>query len=229
MSIGFVFYHGFGADASYWNNLAPILTENFPCVFYDAGYYKNPQNPENILTEHHNTSWIGVGHSMGFMKLLEKHRLGEIKLSGIVGLQSFENFLGNKFLLRSVRMNVLHVMINSFKSNPVETLKGFIATCDPNASSMRNICDASEIDANLLLHDLNLLKNKVSIPDDMPHLIVVSDKDPIVDKVLIKDNFSDAKYNVKFWECSGHTLGYNSAEDVRKILMDFVNSSGSFK
>ena len=232
LNVGFVFYHGFGFDISYWNNLAPML-KDFPCAFYDAGYYKNPQNPENYLKKHAEVSWVGVGHSIGFMKLLEKHKLEQIKLSGIIGLQSFENFLGHSPTLRKIRTANLDAILEGFKNNPEDSLRDFIVTCNPTSNpytkNSKKIHDISELDTHLLTRDLNLLKNKIVIPNDLPHLIIASHEDPVVDKLLVKDNFlnskySDIQYNVRFVKCHRHSLGYDNTKDIISYFMKFVEN-----
>lgn len=222
MNIGFIFYHGLGYNKSYWDRLSPLL-KDFSCLFYDAGYYREPQNPEGLISEYPETLWIGVGHSIGFVKLLEKHRTNKINLYGIVALQSFENFLGNDDRLHRIRDSELDNMINAFKKDPLGLLREFIASCNPEIKIAENVENIDELDIDLFLHDFYLLRNKFTIPDNLKHLIIASHGDRVVDSTLIKDNFSSPKYNVVFVDCNRHSLGYDNPESVYKYLMNFIN------
>jgi pimeloyl-[acyl-carrier protein] methyl ester esterase len=216
--VGFIFYHGWGFDRHYWDNLASLLKE-FQCVFYDAGYYKNPSRILNNLDA--STTWIGVGHSIGFAKLLENH--GELNLSGIVALQSFRYFLGYNKTLNKVRSAALDEMIAEFAKDPLNVIKKFVDTAGAKVEALEKTGTDNDIDFDALQCDLKALKTEYCIPDGIMHLILASENDPIVTLPLIKDNFSNTQYDVKFLECDGHSLGYNSAIEVKKHIIDFVN------
>lgn len=215
--IGFIFYHGWGYNGSYWKNIAPLFRD-FSCIFCDAGYFG-----DSIVEPHEHTediSWIGVGHSIGFVKLLKKNNEHMIKLSAIVGIQSFLNFLGNDIRLNKNRFRILERMISAFEKVPIRVLEEF----KNNSKSFQ--LDTDKINSELLLQDLELLKLNFSIPYDLPSLIIASENDPIVDNALIKDNFfsdeNKTHCDVEFINCNGHTLGYDNPKAVYDCIMNFV-------
>ncbi len=216
---GFIFHHGWGYDNSYWENIVQLFVD-YRCVFYDVGYFEN-----NLFEPHEgmsDISWIGIGHSIGFIKLLEKNRTGKIKLSAVVGIQSFVNFLGNNTKLNKNRSMILEKMISAFKESPIEVLQEFRKNC-----AFPNI-NFNQINVDLLLQDLEMLKLNFLIPNDLNTLIIAGENDPIVDNLLIKDNFlDDNKINncsVKFINCNGHTLGYDNPKAVYKCIMNFIEN-----
>ena len=215
--IGFVFHHGWGHDCSYWKNIAPLFN-NFRCVFYDAGYFENKLHETSGYTT--DILWVGIGHSIGFAKLLEKHHKHKIKLSALVGIQSFVNFLGNDRRLNKNRSMILNGMISAFKESPIQVLKEF------RKNSGFPDVDFGQINFDLLLQDLEHLKTSFAISDDLNTLIIASKDDPIVDNTLINDNFSNneqAKNHIlKFINCNTHTLGYDNPKIVYDCIMNFV-------
>lgn len=217
--VGFIFHHGWGYDNSYWENIVPLFVD-YHCILCDAGYFKNNlSEPHEDMSD---ISWIAIGHSIGFIKLLEKTRTGKIKLSAIVGIQSFVNFLGNNPRLNKNRSMILEKMISAFKKSPIQVLQEFRKNCAfPNIKF-------KQINFDLLLQDLEMLKLNFSIPNDLNTLIIAGENDPIVDNSLINDNFlGDNGINncrVKFINCNEHTLGYDNPKTVYECIMNFIEN-----
>src|SRR5688572_30283333 len=121
--IGFIFCHGWGFSPDFWDNIQ-IHFKGFPCLFWDLGYFGKVSRPlPTAITSHH--QWIGVGHSLGFLKLLESAEL----FTAMIGLQGFTTFLGLSPVLNKERKRYLKKMITQFEKNPIKTLLDFRQTC----------------------------------------------------------------------------------------------------
>ncbi|GHT92742.1 hypothetical protein FACS1894122_06970 [Alphaproteobacteria bacterium] len=228
MSLGFVFHHGWGYDSSYWDNLAPLF-KDFPCRFLDqrdvgsvyfpgsrfnaaelpaypaAGSEAENAHSATIVT----LEWIGIGHSIGFVKLLEKEK----NLRAIVGLQSFVNFLSDDPQLHRKRSMILEKTIAAFEKYPVEVWREFRQD-SPEIS-------LEQLNYDLLLEDLKKLRLKYFVPAGLEHMILATRDDPVLDAAVVEGDFPD---KVKFLECPGHCLGYKNAKAVYDEIMKFVDA-----
>ncbi len=198
----YIFCHGWGFDASFWNNLKPFFPDQ-NCFFLDQGYFSTPYLDLPDFKDH---PIIGVGHSLGLAKLLEL----PIKFTALVGIQSFINFIGYSEKLAHRRSLELQAMIQFFKKNPEKTLLSFYekcgASCDLEKFKMSNF--------ERLLNDLESLKLDYSLPT-CPILILGAKNDVIVSPELLLDNF-EGKKNVTliFHEQGFHNLGNLEPEFV---------------
>ncbi|GHU17240.1 hypothetical protein FACS189472_03840 [Alphaproteobacteria bacterium] len=225
LGLGFVFHHGWGYDNSYWDNLAPLFSD-FPCRFLnqrDVGSVYSCEESASTLqadqaylaadgeakNAHGATMWIGIGHSIGFVKLLEKEK----NLRAIVGLQSFVNFLSDDPQLHRKRSMVLEKTIAAFEKYPVEVLKEFRQD-SPEIS-------LNQLNYDLLLEDLKSLRLKYSVPAGLEHMVLATRDDPVLDAAVVEGDFPD---KVKFLECPGHCLGYKNAKAVYEEIMKFADA-----
>ncbi|GHU13552.1 alpha/beta hydrolase [Alphaproteobacteria bacterium] len=210
MSLGFVFHHGWGYDNSYWDNLFPLFSD-FPCRFLCAEYYQRDVSvtlSENARVAD-TVTLVGIGHSIGFVKLLEKEK----NLRAIIGLQSFVNFLSDDPQLHKRRSMILEKMIAAFEKYPVEVLREFRQ--DSSEISV------GQLNYDLLLEDLKSLRLKYSVPAGLEHMVLATRDDPVLDASVVEGDFPD---KVKFLECPGHCLGYKNAKAVHEEIMKFVDA-----
>ena len=64
--ICFVFCHGFGFDATFWDPLRPYFAGT-NAIYLDLGYF---DKPFMTLYPDDSTDFIGIGHSLGLKKLM---------------------------------------------------------------------------------------------------------------------------------------------------------------
>lgn len=211
MKICFVFCHGFGFDKNFWNNLTALFKKDF-CVFLDLGYFEEKQDLPCLDC---NTILVGIGHSLGFTKLL---KLKE-KLDCLIGLNAFANFLGNNSNLYKKRYQELESMKNSFFKYPYLTLKRFYERCNVQYQSD----SLSKLKREVLEKDFDDLFKAFYLKQNIPVLILGSRDDPVVPIEVIEDNF--AFYNnvtVKLLDKGKHALGYLETKEVYERIKSFV-------
>lgn len=210
----FIFCHGFGYDSTFWDNLRPFFA-NDSCVFLDLGYFGNKCVELKIPPF---TQVVGVGHSLGFMKLLNL----DIKFDYIIGLNSFTNFLGNDLQLRHARTLELERLRENLLKSPISTLKRFYQRCGASIP----IKDLSDICLERLTDDLEFLKSESNFRKDSKLLVIGSEDDVIVPKELVWDNFKGLgrEVELKFFPNGSHALGLLNPKDVYEAIEGFVNA-----
>ncbi|MFH1066543.1 MAG: hypothetical protein V1746_01380 [bacterium] len=211
--IGFIFCHGWGLNANFWNHLKEHFAAH-PCLFWDLGYFNEPSRP--LPEKESQTEWFGVGHSLGLIQLLQS----DVPFKGLIGLQSFLNFLGNDSRLHQARARFLEKMIADFQKNPLASLKTFHAQCEIEFEIPKTM------NANLLQQDFQKLKTDFSnLTPKIPCLILGSSDDPIVPPRLLEDNFKHAPHIQIALHSSGlHGLGCKETGFVLQQIQNFVES-----
>lgn len=237
----FIFCHGFGFNKRYWEPLAKHFV-TCKTTYWDLGYFNNKdinlpeisnKANETDITKNLNLSFnnntknntnynniIIIGHSLGMIKLLQKIPSPK----AIIGLQSFVNFLGtnkqNK--LHKIRLQNLYGMIKAFENNPTDILTSFYNHCGIKNPNFINI---NNFNFDLLLNDLNMLKDSFELPRSQSTLIIGSKNDSIVPTEIINDNFLAHK-NVKIvlHNTNQHSLGHLEPKFVFENISNFVNS-----
>lgn len=211
-----VFFNGFGANCTFWDNLKTYFAD-YSYVLLSENYFKESKkiNEHELKVVFEGKEIIGIGHSLGYMKLcLLQEKYEFFKLKKIVSIEGFSNYLSNIPYVREAREFGINYMKNCYTVAPILTLISF-----------QTICGAiplfpKVIDEKLLQADLELLKNKV-IPPKIPHLVLSSIDDPIIPCWVIEDNFrSFAK--ILYTQFAGHILGMKSPEWVSKKISEFL-------
>ncbi len=206
MNYCFVFCHGWGFDYKFFQ---PLINEYFSQVPYhclDLGYFgeENLDLPED-------STFIGVGHSLGLIKLASLN----VKFNALIGIQAFVNFLGFDLRLHKKRELELKAMIQHFQMDPVDTLISFHKRCGVNYNSFNCLNKAK------LMQDLELLTTSHQLPHT-PLLILGAMNDTIVSQELIYDNFNkDVK--VAMHSRGYHSLGLCEHHFVYEQIISFCN------
>ena len=208
----FVFCHGFGFDAHFWERIAPYFSQE-KCSFIDLGYFNN--RTENQYLD--NQAIIGIGHSMGLSKLLSMYSNFEC----LIGLNGFINFLGSEQIGRKRRQRELDALRSSFLKDAETTLSNFYLRC--GAPELIDANNFSNLDLNLILSDLQWLQKEHKLPD-VPTLILSSDYDIVVPRSITSDNCRNQPW-VKLNSIvdTGHALGFRKPEEVYEKTMSFLN------
>ena len=210
----FVFCHGFGFDKSFWDHLIPYFShELFVCL--DLGYF----GEENKLQiENKDTVLIGIGHSLGLLKLLALNR----KFDYVIGLNGFVNFLGSDKSLHYQRDQELKALQEHFVLNPTLTLKNFYKRCNVPMDTKK----LERINKERALNDLCSLSNNFSLPSEIKFLILGSRDDRVVPTSVLYDNFNGySNVTLQFLGNGSHGLGFLEAPTVYQKIMDFVNDA----
>lgn len=165
-----IFCHGFGFDASFWDPLLPYLYD-IPCTFLELGYFKAPS--QNITSLPQGFRYIGVGHSLGFIKLIT-HACAPT-LDAYIGINAFFNFLGHGSPLYEQRLHEWKVLSRNIKRNPNQTLINFYKRCHVPVPNHHKITEDGFLRAQA---DLALLKASYA-PPACPIYMLNTDSDPV--------------------------------------------------
>ena len=210
----FIFCHGFGYESTFWDNLRPFFFSD-TCIFLDLGYFGSKRDELKIPPF---TQVIGIGHSLGFMKLLNSN----VKFDYIIGLNAFTNFLGNDLDLRRTRTLELERLGENLLKSTIYTLKRFYLRCGVSSPNK----DLSDICLERLIDDLEFLKSESNLPEDSKLLIIGSEDDVIVPKELVLDNFErfGRDIELKFFPNGSHALGLLNSKSVYETIEGFINA-----
>ena len=201
--------HGWGLDASYWKHLVPLFFPHRVHVI-DQGYFRKP------IPFPCSGTWIGVGHSLGFIKLLQS----SLSFSALIGINSFLEFLGPASI-RTKRHNELLAITKSFKEHPIHTLSSFREGCGMPHQGIDEEC----LNKDLLLNDLKSLAHDYSalLPARVPCLSIESSNDPIVPLACgLGANQGVSRIII---EANGHSLGLHHALAVKNEMTNWVRTT----
>lgn len=206
----FIFCHGWGFDQSYWNNLRPFFA-NEESIFLDLGYFGN----EILPSCEKQKKYIGIGHSIGFQKLLSL----PIEFSHLISLQGFTNFLGNDQKLRAAKIPNLKAMENYFQQAPEQTLNMFYKT----AGFTGKLPAMAKMNKEKLAEDLALLHGSTTLPRHSKILAIGSYDDQTVAPEIIADNFASLpNVTIDMLETGKHCLGFLQPEIVYQKTIEFI-------
>lgn len=211
MKTCFVFCHGFGFDASFWDLLCSYFAKT-QCAYMDLGYFGDEKRQ---VPHEQGTHIIGIGHSLGFMKLIES----KVKFKSLIGLHGFANFLGDDPTLRKKRKAELETLKQHFNVSPTHTLQSFYKRCGVPIPHQK----LERLNRDRLANDLDSLSLVMSIPSDIPILLIGAKNDPVVPAELIFDNFeAHSNVTIDMMENGRHCLGYSEPKIVTQKIMSFI-------
>jgi pimeloyl-[acyl-carrier protein] methyl ester esterase len=187
--------HGLGFTNDYWQNLTPLLDGE---IFY----FDDEKLDEN-------REYIGIGHSLGFLKL----NSSGLKFKHLIGLQGGLSYCGNSEKLRKKIVPIVDETIELYKIDPVQSLRNSYKMYGYPLELPENI------DGKKLVAELELLKKSY------PHCgtkttIIGTTLDIIFPKAVIEDNFKEfANVTIKILDLDIiHTLGFHYPEVVLDVL-----------
>ena len=221
MNYAFILMHGWGSNGDYWQNLVNHLDGN-DYFIYEQGYFSNKEHSKledvhHFVENHPNDKIVGIGHSIGFIKLLETN----VEFDYIFGLQSFVNFLGSGSTLKILSNNFQN-FVSEFLKNPGEMLKNSYISARIYEYFEEGMFGENNINYSLLIDDLQSLKEDKSHllgNNDINYHIFGSHDDSVVHPFIIKDNFFEE--NITFLDVKAyHSLGIFHSELVAKEIFD---------
>jgi pimeloyl-[acyl-carrier protein] methyl ester esterase len=113
-----LFVHGWGFDASFWDDLAARL-DHFEQVRDDRGYFGSPA-PMTCSGR-----CVAVTHSFGTMRLLSEPPAG---LAGVIAINGFDRFIASDDF-PGVPPRLVDTMIARFDRRPRAVLDDFLGRC----------------------------------------------------------------------------------------------------
>lgn len=192
-----VFYHGWGLDDSFWNDLRALLP-----TF--------PQTSKRIL----------IGHSLGFVQGLQQRQ----DWNGWIAINSFTRFIKTESTGGCVPAAILRAMTLRLAIEPEKTLQDFyklIAARPPqHTPPMGDLREGLQA-----LRDSNVLDFLASL--NTPGLILVSRHDPLVPVTASEALGNAAQSSTLQWhETDGHVLPQSDpswcAEAITKYVCEII-------
>lgn len=205
-----VLCHGWGFDSRFWSPITKLFAKNEISIL-NLGYFNN----ESCIPEQ-DTYYLGIGHSFGVTKLLS---LFGSRVSHLVVINGFVNFLGSTPTLRKKRARELESMILAFQREPHRTLRNFHTKVLETENSSHKQLPLGDINFTRLLSDLRNLTASTPIPK-IPLLILGSQSDRIVPEEILHDNFSNQE--IMLFERGGHNIVGTSPLAIYELIKDFL-------
>ena len=189
--------HGFGFTNEYWKNITTMLNGNI--------YFLDDKNLDRSKL------YIGIGHSIGFLKLNNSN----LNFEYLVCLQGFLDFCGKTERMKAIRKQGLEKVAMEIKSDKSGNLAKFRLAC--GYDQVIN----EDLPLSDLLEDLNMM-GKAYDHCGVRTLIIGSVEDMIVPMSIIEDNFKDI-HNISIIKTTdiGHSLGYNKTNLVLEKMNEF--------
>lgn len=200
MSLGFVFSPGWSFGRDFFKPLAECL-KSYPQVYLED----KPNLDKGI--------WIGIGHSLGFSKLLS------LPLQGFISLSGFVRFCAHTPLQYGTPVRVIDRMIAKLETHPKEVLEDFY-----KKAGMENILTEASISFNKrqLLVDLEFMK-RMDLTSGLralqaPVLSLAAKDDKIVPFALTQETFQSSVALKK----GGHAMAYIQADWCAKEINNWI-------
>jgi len=214
---GLVFLHGWGYGTETWDEWIGGFGEA-PVVVLNVGYFGTrrmdlPTNPDG---------WIGVGHSLGFARLLEM----DVPWRGLVGLSGLLRFCQKPGKTTGTPPQVVDAMIHRFDEKPEDVLSRFHRRC-----GRAEACVGMPMAGGLarLRADLEHLRDLDLIPDKgpVPTLLMHAEDDHIVPPDLAREAQSLLPGSrLELLNSGGHALPMTRTQDCLRLLQGFVTELG---
>lgn len=117
---GLVFLHGWGFGPEIWSPWADAFPKR-PVALLDAGYF----GPAQMTLPANPDGWVGVGHSLGFVRLLSM----DVRWRGLIGLGAFMRFCPVPERNSGTPAEVLDAMLAHLDTAPADVLTRFLRRC----------------------------------------------------------------------------------------------------
>ncbi len=219
-TIGLAFFHGWGLDRSFWQLLAPLLS-NHPQTFWDAGYFGPAQQPHFQGAPR----WVAIGHSMGWIHALENPP--PQGWAGMVSLCGFTRFCAQQPGEAGPARRVVERMARVFERTPELVLQDFLTRCALPALNARP--PDTPLHTDRLLTDLSRLAD-VDVSASWqnvstPTLAWAARDDVIVPPALSESAFALHPHTQLTWrEQGGHALGHDQAPACAQAIRAFLDT-----
>jgi pimeloyl-[acyl-carrier protein] methyl ester esterase len=222
---GLIFLHGWGYGPKTWDGLAGAFGEA-PVVVLDAGYFgeRRMELPQNLADTP--GGWIGVGHSLGFARLLAL----DVPWRGLVGVGGFLRFCQKPGQTTGTPTDMLNAMLSRLDTAPEEVLARFHRRCGHRDDSLVQPRAHGPSDGLVRLRaDLEGLRDLDVRPDGqaVPTLLLHALDDRIVPLDLAREAQGLLPGSrLELLESGGHALPMTRAQDCLRLVREFRRDLG---
>jgi pimeloyl-[acyl-carrier protein] methyl ester esterase len=205
-----IFIHGWGFDASFWDELAAQLPQ-FRQKRVDLGFFGEATNDVGG-----DEKSILIGHSFGFVHGMRSRK----KWAGWVAINSFQHFVATPVQAGCVPESSLRETKEKMTKDPQRTLARFYASIGatppvtPAAPRIERLLESLD---ELLAIDID------GALRSMPGLALASRNDPLV-PVATSEALAVPTAKIHWHETGGHMLPQSAAPWCAEAIMDFVRA-----
>lgn len=230
-----VFIHGWSCDKSYWTDQVKEFSSKYKVVTIDlGGHGESGLNRENFTMEKYGedvaavvnalklSKIILIGHSMGGSVIIEAAKLLKGKVLGLIGADTFQSFTDDWSAEQK------EAFLNSFKTNFVETAKGFVKGMFPAISDTllvkRVVEKMSQAPPQVAVSAMRNLFYYNPLPTlkeiNLPIISINCDMYP----VSIEENRKHVKsFEVKLMKGVGHFVMLENPKEFNTYMYEAIN------
>lgn len=216
MGIGFLFCHGWGFDHSFFTPLGNHLKDlfpNAPMIYKNRKYFSSSsphQKEKDSAPLSNDHLWIGIGHSLGFSRLLRT------PIQGLISINGFTRFCRHPGTNYGTPLRVLDRMMKKLQLDPTEVLTNFYAQCGVSLENKKILPETSPLNVDLLYQDLKELQSleitEKFLQDKRPSLSLRGQDDTLVSSGLWEETMgSKIGLYTAIFPHESHMLGQSNA------------------
>lgn len=212
--IGIAFLHGWGFGPTAWAQWAAAFPHR-PVALLDAGYF----GPESLGLPDNPDGWIGIGHSLGFAKLLSM----QTPWKGLIGFGAFLRFCAGPGQESGTPPETLDAMIERLEADPADVLARFLRRCGlkghapaaPNAGGLTR-----------LRSDLVMLRSlALPVPGTATPVLLLHAKDDRIAPLALAEKAQQRLSGSQLHVCDtgGHALPFTRFEECLPLVRQFID------
>ncbi len=213
---GLAFLHGWGFGASDWLDWVAAFPDR-PVALLDAGYF----SPERLALPKNPDGWIGIGHSLGFAKLLDM----DVPWRGLVGLGAFLRFCALPGQDCGTPPETLDAMLSRLDTDPADVLARFLRRC-----GLKGHTPAAPTTDGLerLRRDLSVLRSLgLCAPRKAPPVLLLHAADDRIAPLALareaQESLPGARLHV--YDTGGHALPFTRTGDCLDLVREFIDAA----
>lgn len=214
---GLALLHGWGFGPEVWSAWAQAFPGR-PVVLLDAGYF----GPQRLELPHNPRGWVGIGHSLGFSRLLGM----DVPWRGLIGLGAFLRFCAAPGHESGTPAETLDAMSARLESDPQDVLARFLRRCGLGgqrpAMPYAQGCERLRQDL-LFLRDLNLTPQA-----DLPPVLLLHAADDRIAPLALAEEARTLLpgARLRVFITGGHALPQTRSADCLGLTREFLNATG---
>ncbi|MDP2848085.1 MAG: alpha/beta hydrolase [Humidesulfovibrio sp.] len=213
---GLLFLHGWGFGPDAWTEWTRAFPDR-PIALLNAGYY----TPERMTVPPNPDGWVGIGHSLGFARLLAM----DVPWRGLIGLGAFLRFCSATGQDSGTPPETLDAMITRLDVDPADVLARFLRRSGVKGSRPSS---SSTDDCELLRRDLLTLRHlNLSAPHGAPPIFLLhAADDRIAPLALAQEAHAKLKDSLlHVFESGGHALPFTRTADCLALVREFLHDA----
>lgn len=214
---GLALLHGWGFGPEVWSAWTQAFPER-PVALLDAGYF----GPQCLELPHNPHGWVGIGHSLGFARLLAM----DVPWRGLIGLGAFLRFCSAPGQDSGAPPQTLDAMLARLESDPQDVLTRFLRRCGVKDERPARplLAQGSERLRQDLIHlrELNLAPQA-----DLPPVLLLHAADDRIAPLALAEEARTLLpgARLRVFITGGHALPQTRSADCLALTREFLNAT----